>query len=75
MKTEIVKIIEWYNSEGELVEQTIVYGKEETCGHFEQMPKKAEKWLERAKKSAGYINESKMEHWSRKEYKKECEKL
>lgn len=75
MKTEIVKIIEWYNSEGELAVQTIVYEREETCGHFEQMPQKAKKWLERAKKSAGYISESKMGYWSRKVYKKECEKL
>lgn len=71
MEKEIVKIIEWYNREGELIAQTIVYGREETCGHFEQMPKKAEKWLERAKKSADYINESKTEYWSRKEYRKE----
>lgn len=73
MKTEIVKIIEWYNSNGELTTQTIVYGTDETYGHFEQMPQKAKKWLERAKKSANYINESKAGYWSRKIYRKECE--
>lgn len=75
MKAEIVKIIEWYNSNGELAVQTIVYGTDKTYGHFEQMPQKAEKWLERAKKSANCINESKVGYWSRKVYRKECEKL
>lgn len=75
MKTEIVKIIEWFDSNGELTMQTIVYGTDETYGHFEQMPQKAEKWLERAKKSANYIDESKTGYWSRKIYRKECEKL
>ena len=75
MKTEIVEIIEWYNSKGELAEQAIVYGTAETYGHFEQMPKKAEKWLERAKREATYINVAKEGTWMRKTYRKECEKL
>ena len=74
MKAEIIKIIEWYNS-NELVIQTIVYGTDETYGHFEQMPQKTKKWLERAKKSANYINESEVEGWGRKIYIKEREKL
>ena len=75
MKAEIVEIREWYNSKGELIERTIIYESGRDCGCFEQLPKKSEKWLERAKKSANYTNESKVGDWSRKIYRKECEKL
>lgn len=71
MKAEIVEIREWYNSKGELVQRTIMYESGRTCGYFEQLPKKAEKWLERAKKSANYINEAKTGNWTCKAYRKE----
>lgn len=71
MKAETVKIIEWYNSDGELAMQTIVYGTDETYGHFEQMPQKAQKWLERAKREATWINVTKIENWTCKTYSKE----
>ena len=71
MKAEIVEITEWYNSKGELIEHTIVYESGRHCGCFEQLPKKAEKWLERVKKSAKYIQESKKGDWTCKIYRKE----
>lgn len=73
MKPGIVEIIEWHNSKGELIEHTIVYESGRRCGCFEQLPKTAEKWLDRVKKSAGYINESKVGDWTLKIYRKECE--
>lgn len=71
MKAEIVEIEEWYNSKGELIQHTITYESNREYGCFEEMPKKAEKWLERAKKSANYINEAKVGNWTRKTYRKE----
>ena len=73
MKASIVEITEWYNSKGELIEHTIVYETGRKCGCFEQLPKTAEKWLERVKKSAGYIKESKKGDWTCKVYRKEVE--
>lgn len=79
MKAEIVEIIEWYNSKGELVSHTIVYERGRNCRYFEQLPKKAEKWLERAKREATWINETKKGIlineakegiWTRKIYRK-----
>lgn len=77
MKAEIVEIREWYNSKGELTQRTIVYENERNCEHFEncryfeQLPKKAEKWLERAKREATWINEAKTGNWACKTYRKE----
>ena len=71
MKAEIVEITVWYNSKGELIEHTIVYESGRHCGCFEQLPKKAEKWLERAKKEATYINKSKVGNWTSIVYRKE----
>ena len=71
MKASIVEITEWYNGKGELIEHTIVYETGRECGCFEQLPKTAEKWLERVKKSAKYIHESKKGDWTRKVYRKE----
>lgn len=70
MKAEIVEITEWYNSKGELVQHTIVYESGRRCGYFEQLPKKAEKWIERAKREATYIKEAKEGNWTRKTYRK-----
>ena len=71
MKPEIVEITEWYNSKGELIEHTIVYESGRRCGCFEQLPKKAEKWMERAKREATWIGESKKGDWTCKVYRKE----
>lgn len=71
MKASIVEITEWYNSKGQLIEHTIVYETERECGCFEQLPKKAEKWLERAKREATWTNETKVGNWTRKTYRKE----
>lgn len=68
---EIVEIREWYNSKGELTQHTIVYESGRDCGHFEQLPKKAEKWLERAKREATWVNEAKTGNWACKVYRKE----
>lgn len=70
MKAEIVEITEWYNSKGKLIQHTIIYESGRHCGCFEQLPKKAEKWLERAKREATYINEAKEGTWTRKTYRK-----
>lgn len=70
MKASIVEITEWYNSKGELIEHTIVYESGRHCGCFEQLPKKAEKWLERAKREATWTNEEKVGNWARKTYRK-----
>lgn len=70
MKAEIIEIIERYNSDGELAMQTIVYGTDETCEHFEQMPQKAQKWLERAKREATWIHEAKVGNCRYKTYSK-----
>ncbi len=53
MKASIVEITEWYNSKGELIEQTIVYETGRKCGCFEQLPKTAEKVDERSKMHRG----------------------
>lgn len=71
MKSSIVEITEWYNNKGELISQTIIYESGRTYGYFEQLPKTAEKWLERVKKSAKYTNESKVGCWTHKRYRKE----
>lgn len=70
MKAEIVEIREWYNSKGELIQHTIVYGKVSHYGYFEQLPMKAKKWLERAKREATWINEAKTRNWTCKVYRK-----
>lgn len=70
MKAEIVEITEWYNSKGELVQHTIVYKSGRRCGCFEQLPQKAKKWLERAKRESTHINEAKEGNWTRKTYGK-----
>lgn len=71
MKPGIVEITEIYNSKGQLIEHVIVYESGRHCGCFEQLPKTAEKWLERVKKSANYVNESKIGNWTQKIYRKE----
>lgn len=71
MKPEIVQITEAYNGKGELVQRSIKYESRENYGYFEQLPKKAEKWLERAKKEATYINETKTRDWTYIVYRKE----
>ena len=70
MEAEIVEIIEWYNGKGELIQHTIVYESGRHRGFFEKLPKKAEKWLERAKREATYINETKTGNCTRKTYRK-----
>lgn len=71
MQPKITEITEWYNSKGKLIEHTIVYETGRKCGCFERLPKTAEKWLERVKKSAGYVKESKKGDWTCKVYRKE----
>lgn len=71
MKAEIIEIIEWYNNKDELIEHTIVYESGRHYGCFEQLPKKTEKWLERAKREATWTNETKVGNWTRKTYRKE----
>lgn len=70
MKAEIVEITELYNSIGEIIERTIVYESGRHYGCFEQVPKTAEKWLERAKREATWINEAKEGTCTRKTYRK-----
>ena len=71
MQALIIEITELYNSKDELLQLTIVLKNNKTYRCFEQLPKKAKKWLERAKREATYINESKTENWTRKIYRKE----
>lgn len=71
MKAKIVEITEWYNSKGRLIEHSIVYESGRKCGCFEQLPKTAEKWLERVKKNAEYVKEEKVGNWTCKTYRKE----
>lgn len=71
MEASIVEITEWYNSKGQLIEHTIVYETGRKCGCFEQLPKTAKKWLERAKREATWTNEAKVGNWTRKTYRKE----
>lgn len=71
MKAKIVEITEWYDSKGQLIEHSIVYETGRKCGCFAQLPKTAEKWLERVKKNAGCAEESKIGCWTKKVYRKE----
>lgn len=74
MKASIVEITEWYNSKGKLIEHTIVYETGRKFGCFEQLPKTAEKWLERVKQSAECTEESKVGDWTKKVYRNETHK-
>lgn len=71
MQAPIIEITEWYNQKGELIQHTIVYESGRKYGCFEQLPKKTEKWLERAKKEANYTQKSKVGNWTSIVYRKE----